>query len=95
MTINFKVVITAEGIPQLRNVPKRSAAAVVIEGRSRARSHIDNATRTFCSGPSEKEWPVLEVVRYVCTVSPPLPSFVPDTIIRSGLTERGEKVLQE
>ena len=45
MAINIKVVTTAEGIPQLRNVPQRSAAAVVIEGRPRARGHIDYATR--------------------------------------------------
>ena len=44
MTINIKVVTTTEGIPQLRNVPQRSAAAVVIEGRPRARGHIDYAT---------------------------------------------------
>ena len=45
MSINIKVVATTEGMPQLRNVPQRSAAAVVIEGLPRARGHIDYATR--------------------------------------------------
>ena len=45
MTVNIKVVTTTEGMPQLRNAPRRSAAAVVIEGRPRVRGHIDYATR--------------------------------------------------
>ena len=44
MTINIKVVTTTEGMPQLRNAPQRSAAAFVIEGRPRARGHIDDCT---------------------------------------------------
>ena len=44
MTINIKVVTTTEGMPQLRNAPQRSAAAVVIEGRPRAHGHIDDVT---------------------------------------------------
>ena len=47
MTINIKVVSTTEGMPQLRKVPWRSAAAVVIEGWPRARGHIDYATSSF------------------------------------------------
>ena len=44
MTINIKVVTTREGIPQLRNVRGGLQPTVVIEGRPRARGHIDYAT---------------------------------------------------
>ena len=38
------MVTTTDGIPQLRNAPQPSAAAVVIEGQPRARGHIDYTT---------------------------------------------------